>query len=147
MWFVCRANTTSGAQDEHPRTHSVTLLVTRLHGFRTVLSRIPTGFGPTIWVGELRDDADLPLEPRHEADQVALRVAPELGDLLRALDKVAQRAAGDHLSPETLRRRYQRREARLQARTAAHSASAGVQQAFDGHLEGTPLDAWPSFDR
>jgi hypothetical protein len=72
----------------------VTLLVTRLHGFRTVLSRIPTGFGPTIWVGELRDDADLPLEPRHEADQVALRVAPELGDLLRALDKVAQRSAG-----------------------------------------------------
>lgn len=36
------------------------MLITRVHGVRAVIGRIPSGFGPDLYCGELRYDDDHP---------------------------------------------------------------------------------------
>lgn len=74
--------------------NAMPLLVTRLHGHRVACSYVRLGFGPHVWIGELRRDDDSAVTTHlnggtdtHRVQE--LRVAPELGDLLRVLDKAA----------------------------------------------------------
>jgi hypothetical protein len=75
------------------------VIVTRLHGIRAVIDTIPTGFGPTILAGELRDNDDKPLPPVYpgktgEQMWSPLSVAPNtprgLAALLDALQGLAE---------------------------------------------------------
>jgi hypothetical protein len=112
----------------------VTILVTRLHGHRAVLEHVLTGSVGLVWLGELRSDQDRPL-PTHLEGKVGtrvvheVRVASELGDLLRVLEKVASEAV--LVSRASLRAH----DARKGLRTRP-TASQGRSEGTTGRLPG-----------
>lgn len=81
-------------QDGQPRIkHMAPTLITRLAGHRVVLSRVPTGLGPMVWAGEFRREDGQPYTSRDGSEHPLheMRVAPDLGGLLRALERLAER--------------------------------------------------------
>lgn len=85
-------------QVEQPRIKPMApTLTTRLGRDHVLISRVPTGAGPTVWVGEFRRQ-DGSRHP-HGHPLTELRIAPDLGDLLRALQRLSEHvAAGQPLT-------------------------------------------------
>lgn len=113
-----------------------TTLICRLSGHRTVIHQIPSGFGPTLWIGGFETDDGEPYITRYDTNTLPVRearAASTLAGLLAKLIELAPDAQHQPLSPKALRARAIR-TAKLSARRSPKSRR-NIGDA--GHSEGT----------